>query len=213
MDMSAVGSFAFSDETDASLGCNASAVFLRSVLVSSYTSLHRRLLRYLGCPDQASDSLHDTWLRLGEMELPQVIASPEAYVYRVACNVAIDSIRSYRPWQYTTDLEGTMDDLAHSAPGPEVIAEIRSEVNALDRAMSSLPRHHQDILKCLRLEDFTRQQVAIRHGISLRSVDTKLRQALDHCADQTGQAVIGGVSTARRCLPQSDTQGQRQTWL
>lgn len=175
---------------------------LQSYLTENYTHLHRRLLRYLGCAEQASDSLHDAWIRLGEMAVPEAVQNCEAYVYRVACNLAIDSIRSNRPWQYAADIDTAMDYLADEAPGPELIAEIRSEVQAVDRALKSLPRHHQDILKSLRLEDMTRQEVAARHGISLRNVDTMLRQALDHCADQTGQKVIGGVSAPRRCLPQ-----------
>lgn len=176
---------------------------LQSYLTENYAHLHRRLLRYLGCAEQASDSLHDAWIRLGEMAVPEAVQNCEAYIYRVACNLAIDSIRSNRPWQYAADLDTAMDYLADEAPGPDLIAEIRSELQAVDRALNSLPRHHQDILKSLRLEDLTRQEVAARHGISLRNVDTMLRQALDHCADQTGQAVIGGVSAPRRCLPQS----------
>ncbi|MNR77985.1 putative RNA polymerase sigma factor FecI [compost metagenome] len=201
MDMSAACYLNSIDPTDTTFDEKNRTVYLRSVLVSNYDYLHRRLLRYLGCPEQASDSLQDTWLRLGEMKLPASIKSPEAYVYRVACNLAIDELRSYRPWQYSADSEASMSYLADTAPGPELISEIRSEVNALDRALSALPRRHQDVLKCLRLEDLTRQQVAARHGVSLRSVDTMLRQALDHCADQTGQLVSGGVSTPRRCLP------------
>lgn len=176
---------------------------LQSYLTENYAHLHRRLLRYLGCTEQASDSLHDAWIRLGEMAVPEAVQNCEAYVYRVACNLAIDSIRSNRPWQYAADIDTAMEYLADEAPGPELIAELRSEVQAVDRALKSLPRHHQDILKSLRLEDLTRQEVAARHGLSLRNVDTMLRQALDHCADQTGQVVIGGVSAPRRCLPQN----------
>lgn len=209
MDMSTACYLEIADAADASFDDNNRVVFLRSILVENYAYLHRRLQRYFGCTEQASDSLQDTWLRLGEIRLPPAINNPEAYVYRVACNLAIDGIRNRRSWQYIADGEASMDYMADSTPGPELITEIRSEVNALDRALSSLPRRHQDILKCLRLEDLTRQQVATRHGISLRSVDTMLRQALDHCANETGQTAVGGVSTSRRCLPQrSDVKSE-----
>lgn len=176
--------------------------YLQHYLTAHYVHLHRRLARYLGCPDQASDSLHDAWVRLGEMALPDAVQNPESYVYRVACNQAIDSMRCNRPWQYTADVEAAMEYAADAGPGPEQIAEMRSEVEAVERALNGLPRHHQEILKNLRLEDLTRQEVAARHGLSLRNVDTMLRQALDYCADQTGQVVIGGVSSPRRRLPQ-----------
>lgn len=52
----------------------------------------------------------------------------------------------------------------------------------------------------LRVDELTRQEVAERHDMSLRNVDTALRQALDHCARHTGYAAQGGVGTSRRGL-------------
>ncbi|MDC8757658.1 sigma-70 family RNA polymerase sigma factor [Janthinobacterium fluminis] len=175
-------------------------VALRDCLLANYERLHRRLLRYLGCPEQARDSLHDAWLRLGEAALPAAVQSPEAYVYRVACNLAMDQLRQRRAGQYVGEAEAELDVLADAAPGPEGIAEVRSELAALGRALERLPRRHQDVLLSLRLNELTRQQVAARHGISLRSVDTVLRQALDHCAEHTGWRVGGGVAAPRRPL-------------
>ncbi len=175
---------------------------LQDYLLANYSHLHKRLTRHLACPDQASDCLHDAWLRLGEMQVTEDVKNLEAYVYRVACNLAIDNLRSSRPWQYVVGLENAMEYVADDALRPDQIAEVRSELQAVERALNALPRHHHDILLCLRLNDLTRQEVALRHGISLRSVDTMLRQALDHCANQTGQLAVGGVSSPRRGLPQ-----------
>ncbi|HEU4817909.1 hypothetical protein [Janthinobacterium sp.] len=50
------------------------------------------------------------------------------------------------------------------------------------------------------MDELTRQEVAERHDMSLRNVDTALRQALDHCARHTGYAAQGGVGTSRRGL-------------
>ncbi len=171
---------------------------LREFLASNYTRLHQRLQRYLGCPDLASDSLHDAWLRLGEMNVPETVQSPEAYVYRVACNVAMDRLRSNRPWQYAADADDELEHLADHSPGPELIAQARSDVEAVERAMQRLPRRHRSVLVALRIEEMTRQEVADWHRISLRSVDTVLRQALDYCAEAAGQTVTVGVSSPRR---------------
>lgn len=159
---------------------------LREFLASNYTRLHQRLKRHLGCSDQASDCLHDAWLRLGEMTLSEPVQSPEAYVYRVACNVAMDRLRSNRKWQYASDLESGLEALADHSPGPDLIAEARSELEAVERALACLPRRHRSVLIGLRIEGKTRQEVADWLRISLRSVDTALRQALDHCAEASG---------------------------
>ena len=79
-------------------------------------------------------------------------------------------------------------DRLRSGPGPERSVGFTIAVIALGAKMAKADG------------TVTRDEVAARHGISLRSVDTLLRQALDHCAAQTGQTVIGGIGTARRAL-------------
>jgi RNA polymerase sigma-70 factor (ECF subfamily) len=69
---------------------------LREFLAANCTRLHQRLQRHLRCPDLASDSLHDAWLRLGEMSVSTPVQNPEAQVYRVACNVAMVRLNSSR---------------------------------------------------------------------------------------------------------------------
>jgi RNA polymerase sigma factor (sigma-70 family) len=176
---------------------------LRDCLAANYGRLQRRLLRYLGCPDLAGDCLHEAWLRLGDMTPPATVQSPEAYVYRVACNIAMDCLRSNRARQYAGNADAELDAIADPAPGPDLIAELRSDVAAVDRALQHLPRRHQAVLMALRIDELSRHEVAAFHGLSLRRVDTMLRQALDYCAEKTGQLATVGVRSPRRALPQA----------
>ena len=179
---------------------------LQAVLESNYASLHRRLARHLGCAELASDSLHDAWLRLGEAPAGgrrTVAHSPVAYVFRVACNVATDSLRRHRAWLYADEEEGEaalVDGVADTAAGPERLAELHGDLRRLEQAVALLPRRHQQVLEALRVDEMSRHEVAQRHDMSLRNVDTALRQALDHCARHTGYAALAGVSAARRMV-------------
>ncbi|MEG1326721.1 MAG: sigma-70 family RNA polymerase sigma factor, partial [Janthinobacterium sp.] len=181
---------------------------LQAVLEGNYAALQRRLARHLGCAELASDSLHDAWLRLGALTAADGAAlahSPVAYVFRVACNAAMDSLRRNRAWLYADEsgedgAAGLVDFLADTAAGPERLAELQADVRRLAQAVDSLPRRHRQVLEALRLDELTRQEVAERHDMSLRNVDTALRQALDHCARHTGYAAQGGVGTTRRSL-------------
>ena len=183
---------------------------LQAVLESNYASLHRRLTRHLGCAELASDSLHDAWLRLGAWTAwggPALAHSPVAYVFRVACNAATDSVRRNRAWLYADEGDGAgagaaglVDFLADTAAGPERLAELHADVRRLAQAVALLPRRHQQVLEALRVDELSRQQVAERHDMSLRNVDTALRQALDHCVRHTGHAALGGAGTPRRSL-------------
>ncbi|MGK5060532.1 RNA polymerase sigma factor [Janthinobacterium sp. LB2P49] len=181
---------------------------LQVVLESNYAALHRRLARHLGCVELASDSLHDAWLRLGALTAGDGAAlahSPVAYVFRVACNAAMDSLRRNRAWLYADEGDGggaagLVEFLADTAAGPERLAELQADVRRLAQAVELLPRRHRQVLEALRVDELTRQEVAERHDMSLRNVDTALRQALDHCARHTGYAAQGGVGTTRRSL-------------
>ncbi|SAI65712.1 ECF sigma factor [Bordetella ansorpii] len=160
------------------------AAGLRACLVENYARLHRRLRLQLGCADAASDCLHEAWLRLGDMALPHSVRCAEAYVYRVASNLAMDRLRGDRMWRHADDADDALHALADPAPGPEAVAEGRSEVRALLAALQRLPYRYQAVLAALRIEDMTRGEVARRHGMSPRRVDTLVRQAMAHCAAQ-----------------------------
>ena len=171
-------------------------IVLGDFLAVNYARLHRRLLRNLGCPDLASDCLHDAWLRLAGTSVPVFVQNPNAYVYRVACNVAMDQLRGTRSSQH--DDEAAIEDLTDPAPGPDLIASARSDLAAVERAMQRMPYRHRSVLVALRIEEKTRQEVADEYQVSLTSIDTMLRQALDHCVQETGQNAIGGISQSRR---------------
>lgn len=167
---------------------NHGARLLRDCLTENYHRLHRRLLRYVGCADLAGDCLHDAWLRLGEMAVPEKVAYPQAYVYRVACNLALDRLRGDRTRHVPVEAV-ELDAVVDPAPGPEQIAQDRSALAAVERAMQALPYQCGSVLFDLRVDGLTRPETALRHGLSLRRVDTVLRRTLAHCAAQAGRAV------------------------
>lgn len=154
---------------------------LRNCLVENYDLLRRRLAACLGSNDQATDCLHEAWLRLGDMTVSSAIRNPSAYVYQVARNLAVDSQRRSQRWPLSSDAE--IDAVSDPAPGPERIAEARSRIRAIDHAMRGLPYRHQAILVAVRGDELARQEVARRHGMSVRGVDAVLRQAVLHCAE------------------------------
>ncbi|MGJ7543776.1 RNA polymerase sigma factor [Variovorax sp. LT1R16] len=187
------------------------SVVLREVLVSHYDSLCRKLARRLGCPDLATECLHDAWLRLGNATICVDVNCPDAYVYRVAHNVATDRLRDDRPWCYASAAEIALEGLVDHTPGPESIAQSRSALKALEHAFQRLPRRHKSVLMEIRVEERSRQDVAQHLGISLRTVDSVLRQALEFCSERTGHQVLAGVTSSRRKLTPRNSQPSRGT--
>jgi DNA-directed RNA polymerase specialized sigma24 family protein len=60
---------------------------------------------------------------------------------------------------------------------------------AFDPAMQRLLYRPRSVLLDLRINDLTRHEVATRLGLSLRSVDTDLRQMLDYCVAEKAKAL------------------------
>lgn len=154
--------------------------FLRQLLVSGYDELKRRLTRRFGSSDEATEVLHETWLRLGQVTEIGAVRRPQSYLYRMALNVAVDRHRSSSRWSEKAELEALLraDD---DQLDPEHIVSMRSELAALEHSLAQLPARRRAIFVAALVEDLSYRDIAKRFGISLRSVEREMAQAFDHC--------------------------------
>lgn len=67
-----------------------------SLFLASYEDFKVRLRKRLGSEDLANDVLHETYLRVDRMDMPPNLAQPNAYLYRMALNIAADDARRMR---------------------------------------------------------------------------------------------------------------------
>lgn len=154
---------------------------LRDLLASQYDDFRRRLTRRLGSEDLANESLQETWLRLHRNDDVGVVQSPAGYVLRVAMNIATDRRRTEGRVARRSDIAAALDVVPDPAPGPDREVEARSELDALNRAIATLPTRARQILIAGRIEGLSQTEIAERFGISPRMVRFELRRALDHC--------------------------------
>lgn len=163
---------------------------LRDFLVSHYEELKQRLAFRLGNADVASDALHDAYVRLQRREqtdssetLDPHIAQPAAYLQRMAVHLAIDRDRTVERRLTIAEVDEALE-IADPAPGPAKIAEGREDLLQLLREMETLPRRRREILLAVRLDGATREQLAARFKISMRTVDRELEKAYAFCAER-----------------------------
>jgi RNA polymerase sigma factor (sigma-70 family) len=155
-------------------------VVLLDHLVKGYDQLKRRLSRRLGSDDLAGDALQDTWLRLQRLDGDEPILNPQAFLLRMAVNIAVDQQRSQSRAVPASEAEALLE-VIDPAPGPEYVAEARSEAEALARVVERLPRRRREILMLVRWEGLPQKDVAQKLGVSLRTVEHELRRAHDFC--------------------------------
>ncbi|PKU22595.1 RNA polymerase sigma factor [Telmatospirillum siberiense] len=158
---------------------------LRRLLVADYGSLKQRLARRFGSSDFAGEVLHEAWLHLNHLEGSGAEASvrnPAAYLYRLALNIAVDQKRADSRWLAKAEIESYCS-LAVNELDPGRVAEARSELSTLSRALENIPPRRRAIFVASRLENLSHKEIAERYGVTVRIVDRELKAALDYFSE------------------------------
>ena len=152
---------------------------LRNLLTDRYAEFKVRLTRRLGSEELASESLHETWLRLHRPGHVGSVERPSAYLLRIAINIATDRLRSERNRARRSDIEAMLGT-GEESPDPTVELQARLELQIVERAIMGLPDRPRTILIAARLEGLTHQAIAKRLGISRRTVLYELKRAVEY---------------------------------
>jgi RNA polymerase sigma-70 factor (ECF subfamily) len=162
---------------------------LRDLLVDRYDELRNRLARRLRSADLASDTLQETWLRLARAGSAGTLRSPEAYLFRMALNVAADERDSQQRRLNYSEIEPLMR-LDEDELDPERLTEGRSDISALAQALDELPPRRRAIFIMARVDELPHRVIAERTALSVRMVDRELRKALEHCSQRLDRKVV-----------------------
>lgn len=159
----------------------ASAV--KAFYVDHHAWLKSWLRRKLGCPEQAADLAHDTFLRVLTAKVPLgELAEPRAYLTTTARRLMLDRLRCQRVEQaYVEAMALAADALPQGAPSPEALMSAVQAVEQLAQALATLAPKGREAFLLHYLEDQTQSAVAERLGISVRMVQKYLAQGLLRC--------------------------------
>ena len=160
-----------------------------SLFLASYEDFKVRLRKRLGSEDLANDVLHETYLRVDRMDVPPNLAQPNAYLYRMALNIAADR-RQADARLLTGSEEEVLLKKADEAKDPTREVGGQREVQSLVKALYELPARRRKILIAARLEEAPHLEISQRFGISTRMVEKEIKAALGHCAKRLERKVI-----------------------
>ena len=149
---------------------------LLDYLGAHYHTLRQRLTRRLGCAELAGDALHDTWLRLKDGACTCPVREPGAYLARMAVNLVVDARRRHSRLLSGDEAEALIEEFADPSPGPEEVAEIRSDVDTLEELLDRMPERRRAIALLVHGEGVTQKEAARRLGVSLRTVEYELQR-------------------------------------
>lgn len=162
---------------------NITTKTLRDLLIADYSSIDRRLTRRFGSADLASDVLQETYLRIESLDEIGPVRNPAGYLLQIAFNIARDHRRA-ESRRLTVQEVDCLLDIPDDRPDPEHEVEKRSEISLLARAIAQLPERRRAVLTLSRIEGLPHREIAKRLGVTVRTVETDLKQAIEHCADR-----------------------------
>lgn len=144
------------------------------------------LRRRLHCPHNAADLAQDTFIRVlcaGPYVAPR---EPRAFLATVARRLLIDNGRRKRLEQaYRDELEQWALEL-EQAPSPEQILLAVQVLEGIDRALSRMAPRVREAFILRHLDGLSQNEIAVRLGVSLRTVQVDLVLALEACDDAAG---------------------------
>lgn len=149
--------------------------------------LRRFVFRRTGSASLADDVVQETWIRASTTgaALPD---NPRGYLFRMASNLVVDHIRRTQARGETLG-EGPLDDrLPSREPGPDAILAGREEMAILKQAVVELPERCRAVFLLYRGEGLTMRQVALRLGISDKTVEKHIARAMVHCRQRLREA-------------------------
>jgi transmembrane sensor len=164
------------------------AVNLAAAVEAHYDELTGFIAARVACPNLAADIAQDLWLRAAAATPVEPIRNVRAYLYGVARNLITDRLRQERLREAAPLDEVVTGQVASAAPAADAVLAARQDLRALDAAIRDLPPKCREVFLLHRGEELSMREVALRLGISERTVEKHIAKALDHCRRRLDRA-------------------------
>lgn len=145
------------------------------------TTLVRFLTTRLHSVSEAKEVAQEAYVRVLQLDKPGASNLLRAYLFRVALNLAIDRIRRRKTQQHAHENEPDLLQAAEDLCDPERYAVAREELMLVARSLQELPEKCLKAFLMYRLEGDTQARIAERLGLTDRTVNSYVRQAMLYC--------------------------------
>jgi RNA polymerase sigma-70 factor (ECF subfamily) len=164
----------------------------RNSLFSAAFREHRgRLYRYfrrrLANEDDAQELAQETFLRLMRVARVDLVADPQAYLYRVARNLVYEQGTRGLPVDSRVEVS-ELESLEDPHGTPEAEAERALLARSIEHVLAELSPRNQAILLLFCQGGLSQREISDRVGLSKSMVQKCLAQAIAHCRKRLGAA-------------------------
>jgi RNA polymerase sigma-70 factor (ECF subfamily) len=144
-----------------------------------YDGIYRFSLKALGSREEAMDAAQESFRRMMHCSGISVLKSPGAYLWRITRNLVKEIIRGKALHaKYMLPQSEDMDAHRCEAPDPECRARDREELESLLDAVNRLPSRCREVFVLKRFDGLSHKKIAKRLGISTKTVENHMVNAL-----------------------------------
>lgn len=139
--------------------------------------------------DLAREALHEAFLRMDRVSDAVSIRSAASYILRMAINVAEDRRRSDSRLLGDAEIEAILD-VPDDAPDVFSIVADRHEFDAFSKALLELSDRRREVFMAVHIDHLSHQEIALRLGVTTRTVAFDLQHAMEHLSRRLGRKVV-----------------------
>lgn len=133
----------------------------------------------------AEDLMQDAYLQLLQRDNQDEVREPRAFLCRIIANLSVDAWRkSNRKGVPEFEIDSVeLENLACQKPGPEALASGLLNFGNFLSVLEGLPESHRHAFILNKIEGLTHAEIASRLGVSTKSIQRYLVEAMEHFAD------------------------------
>ncbi|QEO17947.1 RNA polymerase sigma factor [Acetobacter vaccinii] len=160
---------------------NSNVTLLTELLLKERPSLLRLIKRIVGSVTDAEDLTQTLWLRIQSVTDSPPIENKQAYLYRLARNVALDRLRAFDRHNAVFEAAPLLDEVVAPLPSAETHLIDRENLEILLQAIEGLPPRCREVFILRKVENLKISEISEHLGMSSSMVARHLQHALTHC--------------------------------
>jgi len=153
---------------------------IRELFVNNRRWLLQQLSRKVG-PEDASDLLQETFVRVMRHERFETMADPPTWLRRIALNLARDLARRRRTEAKHVDFGDLPLDAPCDKVRPDESVEANEKWRLLHRAIDGLPPRCREVFLLYLFESLSLAEIAQQLGMSTNMAQKHMRLAVQRC--------------------------------